>query len=94
MSWTKVGANFIAEPFTLIRSFRSTSFTGISSTLKGITIPSLQNLELSHSKPVDLSFPLALKEFPELAEKGAYSSSKTYSAKDLDNVVAYANSVS
>ena len=47
-----------------------------------------------NSKPVNLSFPLALKEFPELAEKGAYSSSKTYSTDDLDNVVAYANSVS
>lgn len=91
MSWTKVGPNFIANPLALIQSFRSTSFTGISSTLKGITT---HLFEISNSKLVDLSFPLALKEFPELAEKGAYSSGKTYNTKDLDNVIAYANSVS
>jgi len=37
------------------------------------------------------SFPLQVPAFPELASKGAYSSSETYSASDVKNIVQYAN---
>lgn len=40
------------------------------------------------------SFPVVLPEFPELAQKGAYSPSQQYSTSDLDDIVAYAAAVS
>ena len=52
-----------------------------------------RSLRIPKSEPVELSFPFALEGFLELAEKGAYSSSKQYTANDLDEIVAYANSV-
>ncbi|KAF7365597.1 Beta-hexosaminidase [Mycena venus] len=36
------------------------------------------------------SFPLSLPEFPELAQKGAYSSSEVYSPADVQEIVSYA----
>ena len=92
MSWTKVGVNLIADPSPLLRvpsdqrpSLAYCRLSKVSSRLL---------FEISHSKFIDFSFPLVLKEFPELAEKGAYSSNKKYSTKELDDIVAYANSVS
>ena len=40
------------------------------------------------------SFPLTVPEFPELAQKGAYSSQEIYSSADLQDVVNYAGAVS
>lgn len=40
------------------------------------------------------SFPLVVPGFAELAAKGAYSSSMTYSASDVAGIVAYAAAVS
>ena len=39
------------------------------------------------------SFPLTIPGFPELSEKGAYSSSDIYSAEDIQDIVTYAGSV-
>jgi hypothetical protein len=39
------------------------------------------------------SFPLDVPDFPELAAKGAYSSSETYSAVDVQDIVSYAGAV-
>ncbi|KAJ7626638.1 beta-hexosaminidase [Mycena polygramma] len=36
------------------------------------------------------SFPLSLPEFPELAQKGAYSGSEVYSPADVQDIVSYA----
>ncbi|CAE6448085.1 unnamed protein product [Rhizoctonia solani] len=36
------------------------------------------------------SFPLVLSEFPELAEKGAYSSKKVYTEADVKGIITYA----
>jgi len=40
------------------------------------------------------SFPLDVAGFPELAQKGAYSSSQVYSSSDVDDIVKYAGAVS
>jgi len=40
------------------------------------------------------SFPLTIPEFPELAQKGAYSSQEIYSSADIKDVVNYAGAVS
>ena len=40
------------------------------------------------------SFPLDVTGFPELAQKGAYSSSQVYSSSDVDDIVKYAGAVS
>jgi hexosaminidase len=39
------------------------------------------------------SFPLSLPEFPELAQKGAYSTSELYSPADVQDIVSYAAAV-
>ncbi|TFK48771.1 beta-hexosaminidase [Heliocybe sulcata] len=39
------------------------------------------------------SFPLEVGEFPELAQKGAYSSSAVYTASDVQNITTYAASI-
>lgn len=40
------------------------------------------------------SFPLQVKAFPELAEKGAYSNDEFYSENDVREINQYANEVS
>lgn len=40
------------------------------------------------------SFPLAIPEFPELGQKGAYSSQEIYSSADVQDIVNYAGAVS
>lgn len=39
------------------------------------------------------SFALDVAEFPELAQKGAYSSEETYTAKDVQDIISYAGAV-
>jgi hexosaminidase len=39
------------------------------------------------------SFPLEVNGFPELSQKGAYSSDEIYSTSDVNGVVAYAGAV-
>jgi hexosaminidase len=40
------------------------------------------------------SFPLEVPGFPELSQKGAYSSDEIYSTSDVQEIVAYAGAVS
>jgi hexosaminidase len=40
------------------------------------------------------SFPLEVPGFPELSQKGAYSSDEIYSTRDVQEIVAYAGAVS
>lgn len=40
------------------------------------------------------SFPLEIPGFTDLADKGAYSSSQTYSLADVRDIVSYAGAVS
>jgi N-acetyl-beta-hexosaminidase len=39
------------------------------------------------------SFPLTIPGFPELSQKGAYSSSEVYSSADVQDIVTYAGAV-
>jgi len=39
------------------------------------------------------SFPLEISAFPELSQKGAYSASEIYTAKDVQGIVDYAGAV-
>lgn len=39
------------------------------------------------------SFPLEVPDFPEIAEKGAYSADEVYSASDVQDLVSYAGAV-
>jgi hypothetical protein len=39
------------------------------------------------------SFPLEVPGFPEIAAKGAYSSSEIYSSTDVQSIVSYAGAV-
>lgn len=39
------------------------------------------------------SFPLEVPAFPELSQKGSYSSSMVYSSNDIKDIVAYAGEV-
>ena len=40
------------------------------------------------------SFPLYIPGYPELSEKGAYSSKEIYSTQDVEDIVKYAGAVS
>ena len=40
------------------------------------------------------SFPLYIPGYPELSEKGAYSSQDIYSSQDVQDIVRYAGAVS
>lgn len=40
------------------------------------------------------SFPLEVAGFPELAQKGAYSSDESYTPADIQDIVSYAGAVS
>ena len=40
------------------------------------------------------SFPLQVAEFPELSNKGAYSSDEIYTPSDVQDIVSYASAVS
>jgi len=40
------------------------------------------------------SFPLDVPGFPELAQKGAYSTDEIYSTSDVQDIVAHAGAVS
>lgn len=39
------------------------------------------------------SFPLTIPGFPELSQKGAYSSSEVYSSADVQDIITYAGAV-
>lgn len=39
------------------------------------------------------SFPLEVPDFPEIAAKGAYSSSEIYSAANVKDIISYAGAV-
>lgn len=39
------------------------------------------------------SFPLVVAEFPELAQKGAYSAEEVYTPNDVQDIVNYAGAV-
>jgi len=91
MSWTKVNAHLIVDPFTASYAFLQINILHwhIVDSQRYLT----RSLRIQESELFVFSFPLVLEEFPELAENGAYSSSKQYTTKDLDDIVAYANSV-
>ena len=56
---------------------------------------SCQQINQFHWHIVDSqSFPLQVPGFPELSQKGAYSSSMVYSASDVKDIVSYAGAVS
>jgi hexosaminidase len=55
----------------------------------------LKKMSQFHWHVVDSqSFPLTVPEFPELAQKGAYSSQEIYSSADVQDIVNYAGAVS
>ncbi|CAG7853081.1 Probable beta-hexosaminidase fdl; AltName: Full=Protein fused lobes; Flags: Precursor [Serendipita indica DSM 11827] len=67
------------------------NFFPIGDIKRTISAMELTKMNIFHWHIVDSqSFPLNLPDFPELVAKGAYSSSKQYSTKDLDDVISFA----
>lgn len=71
----------------------SASFRQIS--VRFLIMSSCQQINQFHWHIVDSqSFPLQVPGFPELSQKGAYSSSMVYSRSDVKDIVSYAGAVS
>ncbi|KAJ7505802.1 beta-hexosaminidase [Mycena galericulata] len=80
-----------AYPYRGFMLDTSRNFFPVSDIKRTLDAMSWVKINMFHWHIVDSqSFPLALPEFPELAQKGAYSASEIYSAADVQDIVSYA----
>ena len=76
-------------PWVWLRSAILFHFFGIK-----VVISFDEQMSQFHWHVVDSqSFPLSIPGFPELSQKGAYSSSEVYSSADVQDIVTYAGTV-
>ncbi|KAJ7258728.1 N-acetylhexosaminidase [Mycena haematopus] len=80
-----------AYPFRGFMLDTSRNFFPVADIKRTLDAMSWVKINMFHWHVVDSqSFPLSLPEFPELAQKGAYSASEVYSPADVQSIVSYA----
>ncbi|KAJ7037692.1 N-acetylhexosaminidase [Mycena alexandri] len=96
VTYTNVGPVSIlkdvpAYPYRGFMLDTSRNFFPVADIKRTLDAMSWVKINMFHWHVVDSqSFPLTLPEFPELAQKGAYSASEIYSPADVQDVVSYA----
>ncbi|KAJ7166354.1 glycoside hydrolase family 20 protein [Mycena crocata] len=80
-----------AYPYRGFMLDTSRNFFPVSDIKRTLDAMSWVKINMFHWHIVDSqSFPLGIAEFPELAQKGAYSANELYSPADIQDIVSYA----
>ncbi|KAJ7904845.1 beta-hexosaminidase [Mycena leptocephala] len=89
--WYDLNGVTYMNPYRGFMLDTSRNFFPVSDIKRTLDAMSWVKINMFHWHIVDSqSFPLSLPEFPELAQKGAYSASEIYSPADVQEIVSYA----